>query len=399
MAFTLPGADSVKVHMDRSKKIKIGWLIPYSGIFRNLRMDLQQGLDTALKKERAGVAITAYPEYVRAGAVKETEEALKKLLLYERVDLVIGVLSTKTCNGIIPLLENHRTPALILNLGADLPTRQLSSAYLFYNSLHLWKSEWAIGKWMQKKYGGEPSINMSIYESGYSLHNSFRIGTSVSGAATVKMNIVRNITGPPDTRPLIEFIRDQQPKHAHILLSGKEGEQFLQLFYEQNLSPPPGLSVNPFMVEDLQTKIPPGSDLYNATTWCKTLDTPGNRVFVQEYTTAWLESPNAFALLAYEAGLVLAAALENSDQKISPEKIAALLGQVHPAGPRGVFSVSTQPFLSDLPVYIRKPVISTRTGIFENSIVQTTSGIEWDDPMLLVEQEQVTGWQNPYLCV
>ena len=363
-------------------------------------MDLQQGLDTALKNEGAGVTVMAYPEYIGAGAIKETEEALKKLLLYERVDLVIGVLSTKTITGIIPLLESHRTPALILNLGADLPTQQLSSAYLFYNSLHLWKSEWAIGKWMQKKYGGEPSISMSIYESGYNLHNSFRLGTSVSGAVTVKINVLRNITGPPDTRPLIEFIRDQQPKHAHILLSGKEGRQFLQLFHEQSWSSPPGLSVNPFMVEDhLPMEVSPGSDLYNASTWCRTLDTPDNHIFIREYTVAWQETPNVFVLLAYEAGLVLAAALEDNDQKVSPEKLAVLLGQVHPVGPRGVLSVSTQSLSSNLPVYIRKPVLSPQTGMLENSIVETTSGIEWDDPMLLAEQGHITGWQNPYLCV
>jgi len=56
--------------MDRPKKIKIGWLIPYSGIFRNLRMDLQQGLDSALKKEESNLIITSYPEFINAGKRK-----------------------------------------------------------------------------------------------------------------------------------------------------------------------------------------------------------------------------------------------------------------------------------------------------------------------------------------
>ena len=375
-------------------------MIPYSGIFRDLKMDLQKGLDTALKKERAGVTIESYPEFIQGGALKDTELALKKLLLYEQVDLVIGVTSGKTATGIIPSLETYKAPALILNLGADLPNRHLSSDYLFYNSLHLWKSEWAMGKWMQKKHGGEPSINMSVYEGGYGLHDSFRVGTSVSGATTVKINMVRNYLGPPDTNPLLQFIRDQQPEHAHILLSGKEGDQFLQLFHEQDWSSPPGLSVNPFMVEDnLRTGIPPGLDLYNASTWSQTLNTSENRDFVRDYTTAWEEPPNVFALLAYETGLVLAAALQDNDQKISRENLTASLGQVHPAGPRGILSLSTRPLQSNMPVYIRKPTLSSRTGTLENSIVHTTTGIEWDDPTLLVEQALVTGWQNPYLCV
>ncbi|MBS1659784.1 MAG: ABC transporter substrate-binding protein [Bacteroidetes bacterium] len=385
--------------MNRPKQLKIGWLIPYSGVFRQLRKDLQQGVDTALKQEGAGVRVESYPEYIQSGGLKETEEALKKLLRYEQVDLVIGVLGTKTARGIIPMVESNRTPVIFLNLGADQP-KDISSNYLFYNSLHLWKSEWAMGKWAQKKYGGEPSINMSIYESGYDLHDSFRIGTSFSGAETVKMNVVRNITGPPDTMPLISFIKEQQPQHTHALLSGKEGEQFLQLFQEHDLASKVGLTVNPFMVEDgLLTQIPSGVDLYNASTWALSLDTPDNRSFVQDYTQDWGESPNAFALLAYEAGLVLAAALEDAKKPVSRESLAASFGQVRPVGPRSVLALSTCPVRTDTPVYIRKPVLSRITGLPENDIVETLTGIEWDDPALFIKQDFSTGWQNPYLCV
>ncbi|WP_431212410.1 hypothetical protein ACQ86N_42990 [Puia sp. P3] len=126
----------------------------------------------------------------------------------------------------------------------------LSSDYLFYNSLHLWKSQWAIGKWMQDIYKGEPSVNLSVYESGYGLQDSFRIGAGASGATTLKVNLVRNISGPPDTMPLIRYIQEQRSTHIHALLSGKEGEQFLQL-YQEHIGPSgAGISVNPFMVED-----------------------------------------------------------------------------------------------------------------------------------------------------
>jgi ABC-type branched-subunit amino acid transport system substrate-binding protein len=384
--------------MNRPTQLKIGWLIPYSGIFRHLKTDLQQGLDTALKKE--GVTISSYPEFIQAGALKETTDALKKLLLYEQVDLVIGVTGSKTAMGIIPLLERHRTPALLLNLGAEIPNRQLSSDYLFYNSLHLWKSEWAMGKWMQKQYGGEPSINMSIYEGGYGFHNAFRIGTAASGAVTVKINVVRNISGPPDILPLIRYIQEQQPLHTHVLLSGKEGEEFLQLFPKHIDPSRLGLSVNPFMVEDgLMADVPVGIGLYNASTWTRTLDTSANRSFVENYTAAWQEDPNVFALLAYEAGLVLAAALEDGGGKAVRETLTASLGRVKPEGPRGGLSLSTRPLQTSLPVHIRKPVLSSRTGRQENDIVNIVTGIEWNDPTLSIGQDISTGWQNPYLCV
>jgi len=385
--------------MASNKKLKLGWLIPYSGIFKGLKKDLRQGLDLALKKEGADVIIEPYPEFIQSGGSKDTEEALKKLLLYDEVDFVIGIMSGKTAMHIIPLLEKQQVPLMLLNLGADIPSRQLSSDYLFYNSLHLWKSEWVMGKWSQLQFGGEPSINVSVYEVGYGLHEAFRAGTAVSGAETVKLNVVKNLTSPADTRPLIDHIREQAPHHAHALLSGKEGEQFLQLFGESGLASHVALSVNPFMAEEgLLPRNLSGLDLYNATTWSRNLDTVENRSFISHYVNDYGEPPNAFCLLAYEAGLSLAAALQDT-QNVHRDQLTAALGGTRPKGPRGDIFVSTRPLQTHLPVYIRKPIPSAQFGKCENIILETAVGIEWNEPIPGAEQALLTGWQNPYLCV
>jgi len=386
--------------MDKIKKVKLGWLLPYSGIFGHLKDDLLQGFGLAVDREAKDLAVEVYPEFIQTGAQKDTEDALKKLLLYEQVDLVIGVVSTKVALSLLPVLSSRQTPLLLLNLGADIPTRELSSEYLFYNSLHLWKSEWVMGKWAQKKYGGEPSINMSIYEGGYGLHESFKSGTAVSGAETVKLNIVKNFSASPDTSPLIQYLDSQNPNHAHALLSGKEGEQFLRLYYEQRLASKIQLTVNPFMAEDgLLRELPDGLELYNALGWSHTLESPENRVFVEAYTGYYAELPNVFSLLAYEAGLALTAATREEIGKIGRENLTKTLGLVRPIGPRGEIALSTRPLQTNLPVFIRKPLQNPITGIFTNKILETTTGIEWNDPSLAVGQSYLTGWQNPYLCV
>lgn len=386
--------------MEKTRKLKLGWLFPYSGIFPDLREELEQGLALALPKDNSTVTVEDHPLFIQTGGMKEVEDAIKRLLLYDKVDMVIGVASSKLAHAIIPLLESRKTPMILLNLGADIPGRQLSSDCLFYNSLHLWKSQWVMGKWAQHRYGGEPSINMSIYEGGYGLHESFKTGTAVSGAQTVKLNMVRNFTAVPDTSPLIRYIREQQPRHAHILLSGKEGEQFLQLFRDQQPESTVALTVSPFMVEDgFLEDIPPGMDLYNATTWSAGLDNPANRSFVDRYGRANGTSPSAFSLLAFEAGLALAAALEDIPEKINPAPLGQALGRCVVSGPRGEIRLSTRPLQTNLPVYIRKPVRSLITAPTLNSILSIEEGIEWDDPSFNAEQSYLTGWQNPYLCV
>jgi ABC-type branched-subunit amino acid transport system substrate-binding protein len=214
------------------------------------------------------------------------------------------------------------------------------------------------------------------------------------------MNIIRNITPAPDTAPLIQYIREQAPRHAHILLSGKEGQQFLQLFRDENLGSKLELTVNPFMAEDgLLKELLPGLDLYNATTWSTALDNPANRLFVEGYGNAYGMPPSAFSLLAYEAGLALASALEKIPEKFDPQTLSQALGDCIVSGPRGEIRISTRPLQTNLPVYIRKPVQSTMTAQPLNHILATEQGIEWDDPSFNAPQSYLTGWQNPYLCV
>ena len=385
--------------MDRSRKLRLGWLFPYSGIFSELRSDLQQGLDLALCAE-TGTRIDAYPQFIQTGGLKDTEEALKKLILYEQVDLIVGVMSTKVALCILPLLESRPIPAILLNLGADIPCRELSSDYLFYNSLHLWKSQWVMGRWAQQNYGGEPSINMSVYDGGYGLHESFRRGTVVAGAETAKLNSVQNFSSIPDTAPLVQCITDQRPRHAHALLSGKEGIQFLQLFSKSALVSETVLTVNPFMAEDgLLEEIPGGLALYNACTWSRDMEKEEHRQFVGTYMAAYGTLPTAFSLLAYESGLALAAALQEMPGKISRQDLATQLGQVTIKGPRGRVRLSTRPLQTEMPVYIRKPILSPQADRPVNKILSVENGIEWNDPSLYTGQPFFTGWQNPYLCL
>ena len=374
-------------------RLKAGFLLPYSGVFTSLKTDFRQGFDMALQDKN--IIVEACVEFIQSGARKTVEEALRKLVLFENVDLVTGVVGTKVMMQIIPFMDAQRVPVIINNLGADLPTGLLRSEYLFYNSLHLWKSQWVMGKWAQKKYGGEPSINISLYESGYSLHECFKMGAVAAGAQTLKLNIMRNITGVADTRALVGYLRDQQPRHAHVLLSGSEGAQFLDLFYQSGLDQTIALSVNPFITGESQAgeKTNNGSR-YSAITWYKELPSPANRLFMQLYADDYGEQPNVFSLLGYETGLALAAAVREINEPVSKQVLAAALAKTTPEGPRGKMQLSTCPLQTWQPVYIQH-----RDDAGGCRVVGEDTGIEWNHPSQAGSVQNVSGWENPYMCI
>ncbi|MXV17051.1 ABC transporter substrate-binding protein [Hufsiella ginkgonis] len=383
-------------------KLKIGVLIPYSGLYKNLRSDFMNGLELALPKSLKK-NITLLPEYIQSGSHRQVDNAYQKLVRFEAVDLITGIVET---SGLLPLIGpsiEDQMPLLISNLGAYVPPAALSSDFLFYNSLHLWKSQWAMGKWAQEQYGGNPSIGTSLYDVGYHLHECFRLGSAAAGAEQYKLYTLKNLAGSTDTTALVNALRAGNAPHAHISLTGVESEQFLRLFYEDTeLVQQLPLSLNPFMVDE-GIKIDhsfPAQGVPNALTWSPDLETKENKNFLKLYRKAHVKTPGIFSLLGYETGMAITAAAEiTAGQAPDRTVLAEALGRIQTEGPRGSIIVQTENLQTGQPVYVRMAKKSPSTGMISNHIVATAEGTNHEDPMFASLTEVITGWLNPYLCV
>lgn len=363
------------------KKLKIGFLIPYSGVFPALKEDFLQGFLLGLQPGQAERMCFLY-EFIQMGDLKKVQDALQKLVMFERVNMVVGIVNNNVISQCTDIYLPRKVPVLINNLGARIPNHHFSNPYLFYNSLHLWKSQWSMGRWAQQQFGGLPSINMSLYESGYSLHECFKLGTAAAGADQVILNILRyKPDSDVDTSPLINYLLTQEQAHAHVLLSGKEAQHFLELYREHGCTA--SMSVSPFMAD--VSLVPDQSlleNMYHATTWSADLQTEESNHFVTAYQDKYEELPTVFSMLGYESGLMVAA--EMSTNKVN--------------GPRGGISLTTEPLSALPPVYIRKAV--KKNGQIVHEQISKEEGISWSDEALTIGAEmEATGWQNPYLCV
>lgn len=384
------------------QKLKLGFLIPYSGIFKNLRSDFKQGVLLALVQNIPSCHIEIVEEFIQTGGQSFVENALNKLILFERVDMIIGVVGTKVTQNCIDLINKNRIPVAITNLGGFIPTYQFRSAYLFYTSLDLWKSEWVMGKWAQQQYGADPCVSLSYYEAGYNMHECYRYGLHAAGAIHVKLNFIRGLSDPPDTLPLINQLQLLKPNHTHAMLSGKEGNQFLYHYQQSKMARQTALSVTPFIVDEcLEITDPVAANLPSAITWTYQLETEANQRFIQSYEKKFDQQPTAYSVLAYEVGLSLSKAIdEHKSRKISRDSLAAALSAVTCFGPRGEISLNTTAYTSNHPVYIRMSGINSKTGLIENKIIGQDQGISWEDPEILqAAYQNSSGWQNPYLCV
>jgi branched-chain amino acid transport system substrate-binding protein len=382
-------------------KIKVGVFIPYSGVFKKLKSDFFNGLETAipdnLKKD-----IVFQPEFIQTGSLKQVEDAFRKLVLFESVDLLTGIISTSVLVNLLQSINTEKTPSIINNLGGYMPIEGLSSPYLFYNSMHLWKSEWTLGKWMQNKFGGIPAIGSHVYDSGYNLHECFRIGTVAGGADECSLHILKleGLQGFADTKPLVEILKDENPSHAHIILSGKEGDEFINNFYTDIPACKIPLSVSPFMVNDGDGfNIDKSHQIMNAATWDYNIDSLENIKFKNEYWDGFDDKPNVFSLLGYETGLTIVAAIDKlNGSKVNKEKLTEALGTIDINGPRGEILINSIGLNTPQPIYVRSASVDNDHKI-RNEIIDVVNGIEWDNETLTSVRQAGHSWQNPYLCV
>lgn len=384
------------------RKLRVGFLVPYSGVFTKLKNDFKFGFDLALKKSMPSLEIESISEFINLGDYKQVETSLNKLIMFDEADLIIGVVGTKVIINAREIYEKHKVPVIVNNLGGYIPTHSFRSPYLFYNSLDLWKSEWVMGKWAQKKFGGFPALSMALYEAGYNMHECFRTGTSIAGAPFMKMDVTKKVGGEADTFPLINALLQHAPGHAHVLLSGKEGAQFLDYYKTTSLLNGIPISVNPFMIDDgLEIREKAVEHVFSACTWSYLLENGKNRQFVDSYEAEYSRSPNAYSMLAFESGLVVCEALKDFDgQNYSGELMAKQLALATSEGPRGKIALSTMPVSANQPVYIRKSFYHQKDGIIRNEIIDSDPGITWQAPDVLnAAYQQSSGWENPYLCV
>lgn len=384
------------------QKLKIGFLIPYSGVFKNLRNDFKQGVMLALAQRTPNCRIEIIEEFIQTGGQSFVENALNKLALFDQVDMIIGVVGTKVTQNCLEIINKYRIPVAIANLGGFVPTYQFRSDYLFYTSLDLWKSEWVMGKWAQREYGADPCVSLSYYEAGYNMHECYRYGLHAAGASHVKLNFINGMTSMPNTLLLINQLQMLMPNHTHAMLSGKEGEQFLRYYQESKISSRTALSVAPFMTDEcLETSDLFVTNLTSAITWTYTLETGANQDFIQAYESNYDEKPIVYSMLGYEVGLCLSKAIRgHEDKKITRDSLASVLAAITCLGPRGEINLKTAPFQSSYPVYVRLSQINRKTGLVENKVIDQDPGISWEHPeMLQAAYQNSSGWQNPYLCV
>ncbi|MFY0602148.1 MAG: ABC transporter substrate-binding protein [Cyclobacteriaceae bacterium] len=386
-----------------NRTIRLGILSTYSTIYPTLSQDFMDGIWSGIP-EKLHRYFQFIPEYVRYGEPSALKPAMEKLLSFQNVDLLTGMASYRSMSQLVPNIERFKKTCLFADMGEYVPFLKDQSPYIFYNSFQSWQSEYAMGYWAQKKFGGRGMFMMSTYESGYHMHNAFHEGVQVAEPSSMDMIIMKHTDDmsimPEDVlAEYMENLRKERPDYIHALFSGDEALDFFKAFHKEGLHKFIPLVVTaPMGAYELLNQI---SNLdmtfYAASIWDLEIQDDSNKKFKQAFIQRTGRMPNMFALLGYEIGLALEQ-LYPYFQNNEPEKAQKMLAEKTFLTPRGEQSFNIQSQFSTPVIDIEK--INVANNVVSKMVIEQGKSLPYNHKVFeTIQENSASGFFNSYLSV
>jgi len=363
-------------------QLNIGLLLPNSNILP-VAKDFEKGFKTALKNLDSAIEVEINKEFIGGGGTAATESALSKLVNYNNVDIVSGVLSARVTESIAATCKRKHKPLIVNNLGASLPDLSLLNEYVYINSYHLWQHAWALGYWGVKNLGKKGMFVGSVYDAGYSFPHMFHKGMMAANDESEWFFSVPPM--PPkdelsDMSVIFPYLEAYQPDFIFAAFCGSEAPLFLNEFISRGWHKRTKVLGLPYL---LAPRAPLADYI---TIYTTQIATPGNPVIAE----------NSFYQLGYDSGNLLQKVLSEYRGTDIQQALQAQNGIVEFGGTNYIANES-------------KPadtVTITANHVFAGPVEKSSTEVTTvdvlpvrDESFLNNKNEVNFGWMNPYLCV
>lgn len=383
-----------------TKALKVGFLLPYSGMYPFYGQHTMAGIACALTKNNIPASqFNFMPTYVGNGEHTKCVEEAKRLIFFEGVDVLMGMVNIQVIEELKPMLQNFNKLGFFLDFGEYIPSAATTGDNVYSLSMNLWQSQYALGKWAVNEFGPAGQLVMPIYEAGFNLNSSFTEGAAAAGSTGLNSFVLPQAYANNEQlnlAPFFEALEKETPNFVHAIFSGKMANQFLwqwrqSRFYDtvplivvENMAYNEAL----FEVEDMNIK------MYSARSWHRDMQSKANKDFVKKFEDFGKQDANVFAMMGYEAGLALAHMLPQLLKGDAAEAVYQL-NKKGIEGPRGLIGHQTMGINAYHPIDIVK-IQTTKPRTLQTILASETAfGFDTTD---VIENTQ-SGWLNPYISV
>jgi branched-chain amino acid transport system substrate-binding protein len=339
--------------------VKIGILLPYTGVYAVLGESITQGMELVFARENWTVAGR------KMEVVKEDDESkvpvgirkTEKLIDSDKVDILTGPVHSGVLAGIRDKVHNSKAILIVSNAGADEISRGRCSKWIFRTSFSNWQPCQPMGGWVAKNISREVFQIAPNYQAGKDMMAAFRETFLPAGGKVLAEDYPK--FGETDYAPYLTKIKQSGAKAVFAFFSGSDAVNFVKQYDQFGLKQSIKLTGAGFLTEPDVLPAQGSSALGTITGHFYTplLDNPTNQRFVKEFRDKFGgKMPDGFACQGYDTAEVIVRALKavngNTQDK---DKLVETIAKIEFESPRGHFRFDPktqnviQPF-----IYIRE---------------------------------------------
>jgi branched-chain amino acid transport system substrate-binding protein len=350
----------------QSGPIKIGVVLPYSGVYAVLGESITQGMELVFARENWTVAgrkiLNANGE---PGLIKEDDEMqppvgvrkTEKLIDSDKVDILTGPVHSGILMGMRDKVHNSKTILIVSNAGADAISRERCSKWIFRTSFSNWQPCQPMGGWVAKNVSKDVFLTAPNYQAGKDMMNAFKETFVPAGGKVVAEDYPK--LGETDYAPYLTKIRQSGAKAVFAFFSGTDAVNFVKQYTQFGLKQSIKLTGAGFLTEPdvLPAQGASALGVITGHFYTPLLDNATNHRFVKEFRDKYFgKMPDGFACQGQDTAEVILRALKavngNTQDK---DKLVDAITKVEFDSPRGRFKFDPkthnviQPF-----IYVRE---------------------------------------------
>lgn len=333
--------------------LKIGGLMPSTGVFAELGIAMRRAIDMYLEERKGilgqiaagtGRPVTMVYEDEGGGPPGSLQKA-QKLIEQDRVDLLIGVVLSDTAYAIRNLVDSSKIVFMCTNAGGNALTRAVpnctpacASPYIFRSSFSAAQVSLPMGTYMYEKRNVKEAF-LSYTDFAFGQESAAAFTQTFTAAGGKIAGEVKPKPGEADFTQFITRIKGQPVKDVWHFYSGSDAVKYIQTWRQLGM---PGGGYNlygaAFVVEQDVLRVVKDDAIGAITSghWSPSIAHSQNAGFVNGYRSKYNEIPSVFAVQAWDGIQAFDEALKKTNGNTDDRQaLIKALEEVKFKGPRG----------------------------------------------------------------
>ncbi len=325
----------------QAPKLKVGFMLPYSGTYAALGDNIDKGFRLYLA-EQGGRIGGREVEFVKVDDESDPAKAtdnVNKLVKRDNVDVIVGTVHSGVAMAMAKVAKDTGTLLIIPNAGAGAATGALCAENIFRSSFSNWQPGYAMGE-VAARRGAKKVVTITWkYAAGDESVGGFREAFEKGGG-----QVVKELSLPfpnVEFQPLLTEIASLKPDAVYTFFAGGGAVKFVKDYAAAGLKDKIPLYGAGFLTDGtLEAQGDAAQGLLTTLHYADGLDVPRDKAFRAAYAKAYGVQPDVYSVQGYDAAQMLAIGLAAAKGDVSKKaEIARAIVSAKIDSPRGAFTI------------------------------------------------------------